>query len=55
MHFDNKIIMMVMYFENYHCDESFQGVTCMFCTRHSGLSREDYGISPKELPSPSTV
>lgn len=54
MHFDNKIIMMVMYFENYHCDVSFQGVPCMFCTHHSSLSGEDEGPS-EECHSGFTV
>lgn len=31
MHFDNKIILMVMYFENDRCDVSFKGVTGVFC------------------------
>lgn len=51
MHFDNKIIMMVMYFENYHCDVSFEGVACMFCTRHSSSRGVDDGIRSEEFSS----
>lgn len=36
MHFDNKIIMMVMYFENYHCDVSSEGV--VLCDLHLSSS-----------------